>query len=158
MPKYERSLDAAPEVVLPQVVLFSRAKALLDALRHVHAVGFVHMDVKEANVFVDAAGCWALGDFGSAVRKGEAIMSTTRGLHPGLAGWRAAHPPLLARREHDLYMAAGLIVRQVDAPAVRIVCGDEGPRVEELRARVVRVEHDDLRALLIGLVDGAIKG
>ena len=40
-------------------------------------------------------------------------------------------------------MAAGLIVRQVDAPAVRIVCGDEGPRVEELRARVVRVEHDD---------------
>jgi hypothetical protein len=39
-------LDAAPEVVLPQVVLFSRAKALLDALRHVHAAGFVHMDVK----------------------------------------------------------------------------------------------------------------
>jgi len=158
MPKYERSLDAAPEVVLPQVVLFSRAKALLDALRHVHAAGFVHMDVKEANVFVDAAGCWALGDFGSAVREGEAIMSTTRGLHPGLAGWRAAHPPLLARREHDLYMAAGLLVRQLDVPAVRIACGDEGPRVEELRARVARVEHDDLRALLIGLVDEAIKG
>jgi hypothetical protein len=158
MPKYERSLDAAPEVVLPQVVLFSRAKALLDALRHVHAAGFVHMDVKEANVFVDAAGFWALGDFGSAVRKGEAIMSTTRGLHPGLAGWRAAHPPLLARREHDLYMAAGLLVRQLDVPAVRIACGDEGPRVEELRARVARVEHDDLRALLIGLVDEAIKG
>ena len=93
------------------------------------------------------------------LREGEAIVSTTRGLHTGLAGWRAAHPPLLARREHDLYMvAAGLIVRQVDAPAARIVCGDEGPRVEELRARVVRVEHDDLRALLIGLVDGAIKG
>jgi hypothetical protein len=30
--------------------------------------------------------------------------------------------------------------------------------VEELRARVARVEHDDLRALLIGLVDEAIKG
>ena len=57
-----------------------------------------------------------------------------------------AHPPLLARREHDLYMVAGLLVRQLDAPAVRIACGDEGPRVEELRARVVRVEHDDLRA------------
>ena len=159
MPKYERSLDAAPEVVLPQVVLFSRAKALLDALRHVHAAGFVHMDVKEANVLVDAAGCWALGDFGSAVREGEAITSTTRGLHPGLAGWRAAaQPPLLARREHDLYMAAGLLVRQLDAPAERMACGDEGPRVEELRARVARVEHDDLRALLIGLVDEAIKG
>ena len=159
MPKYERSLDAAPEVLLPQVVLFSRAKALLDALRHVHAAGFVHMDVKEANVFVDAAGCWALGDFGSAVREGEPIMSTTRGLHPGLAGWwAAAHPPLLARREYDLYMAAGLLVRQLDVPAVRLACGDEGPRVEELRARAARVEHDDLRALLIGLVDEAIKG
>ena len=46
-------------------------------------------------------------------------------------------------------MAAGLLVRQLDVPAVHIACGDEGPRVEELRARVARVEHDDLRALLI---------
>ena len=156
MPKYERSLDAAPEVVLPQAVLILRAKALLGALRHVHAAGFVHMDVKEANVFVDAAGNWALGDFGSAVREGAAITSTTRGLHPGLAGWAAARPPLCARRAHDLYMAAGLLVRQLDAPALRVACGDEGPREEELRARVARVEHEDLRALLTGLVDEAV--
>ena len=77
------------------------------------------------------------------------MRSTTRGLHPGLADWRAAHPPLLARHDHDLYMTVGLLVCQLGAPAVHIACGDEGPRVEELKASVVSVEDDDLRALLI---------
>ena len=76
----------------------------MDALRHVHAVGFVHMDVKEANVLVDAAGCWAPGDFGSAVREGEAIVSTTRGLHTRLV-W--AEDPRETEPHFDFHVMRG---------------------------------------------------
>jgi hypothetical protein len=155
MAKYERSLDAAPDVVLAEGVLFDRATTLLAALRHVHACGLVHMDVKEANVFVDAAGGWALGDFGSAVREGAPVTSTTPGLHPALAGWERAAPPVCARRGFDLFMAAGLLVRQLDAPAARAPAAGAGPRAADLAARAARVEHAGLRELLLRLLEEA---
>ena len=42
-----------------------------------HAQGYVHMDVKGDNVFVDNSGAWFLGDFGSACRMSEVIRTTT---------------------------------------------------------------------------------
>lgn len=37
---------------------------LLSALQHLHSQGFVHLDVKPANVFLTRSGRLKLGDFG----------------------------------------------------------------------------------------------
>lgn len=153
MPKYERSLATVPGLFLPAGALLDRARVLLSAVRHVHARRFVHMDVKEANVFVGADGSWWLGDFGSCVREGAPISSTTQGLNPELAGWHAAEPPALARRRFDLHSAAGLLVRQLGAGAS--FAGDAGPTLDELRARAASVEHAELRSFLVALVEEA---
>ncbi|MFX3633312.1 MAG: serine/threonine protein kinase [Candidatus Pristimantibacillus sp.] len=45
--------------------------AVVDALTHVHEQGFIHRDVKPANIMFDAAGGTKLIDFGSAIRYGS---------------------------------------------------------------------------------------
>ena len=156
MPKYERSLAAVPELVLSEEVLYERAQTLLAAVRHMHHIGFVHMDIKEANVFVGDDGSWWLGDFGSAVREGASIVSTTRGLHPELEAWHL-QPPQPARCRYDMYMLTGLLVRQLDAPRDRAGAapGSAGPSSSAVRERVLRVRFEALRTLLSGLFEEA---
>ena len=151
MPKYSRSLATVPDFVLAEEHLLVRAQQLLAAVRHVHGVGFVHMDIKEANIFVGSSGSWWLGDFGSAVREGSAITSTTRGLHPELDAWHM-RPPMPAQRRYDVYMVAALLVRQLDAPRDRAAYG---ATPGALRARIERVSSEPLRALLTSLFDEA---
>eukprot|EP00198_Chlamydomonas_reinhardtii_P009986 XP_001699323.1 predicted protein [Chlamydomonas reinhardtii] len=82
---------------------------MVEALEWIHRKGFVHMDVKADNIFVDAAGRWWLGDFGSAVPKGSAITSTTRWFAPPAAAKAAA----TAVPEYDWHMLAVALVIEV---------------------------------------------
>jgi serine/threonine protein kinase len=75
MPRYLNSL--ARSQVFPKAVVAREARRLIAALKYMHAQGYVHMDVKGDNVFVDNSGAWFLGDFGSACRIGEVIRTTT---------------------------------------------------------------------------------
>ncbi len=50
MPKYERSLEAS-DLQLSPSVLFRRTTTMVVALNAIHKLGWVHMDVKEANIF-----------------------------------------------------------------------------------------------------------
>ena len=83
-------------------------------------------------------------------------MSTTRGLHPELEAWHL-QPPQPARRRHDLYMLAGLLVRQLDAPRDRAetAFGSAGPSTSVIRECSLRVRSEDLRTLLCSLFDEA---
>lgn len=80
MPKYTTSLAGAG--LFPRNVLLAQGRRIRAALKVIHDKGFVHMDVKPANIFVDAVGAWALGDFGSMKRIGQPITSTTVTSHP----------------------------------------------------------------------------
>jgi tRNA A-37 threonylcarbamoyl transferase component Bud32 len=51
---------------LPPTELRATARSLLDALRHVHAAGIVHGDLKPSNLLLRAPGQVVLADFGSA--------------------------------------------------------------------------------------------
>ncbi|MFO0549623.1 MAG: protein kinase [Polyangiaceae bacterium] len=73
--------------------------ALGAALAHVHARGFVHRDVKPANVLITTDHRVHLVDFGVAVRRSETLRLTLPG---GLVGTPAYMAPDLARAEGEL--------------------------------------------------------
>jgi Protein kinase domain len=152
MPKYDRSLFSVPDLVLSEALLLERAQSLLAAVRHMHSVGFIHMDIKEANVFVGFDGSWWLGDFGSAVREGEPITSTTRGLHPELTNWHLLSKPIPAERRYDMFMLVGLLVRQLDSRSGTHYA-EEPPSLVLMRKRALMVENDKLKLLLVNLID-----
>eukprot|EP00197_Chlamydomonas_leiostraca_P003989 CAMPEP_0202868806 /NCGR_PEP_ID=MMETSP1391-20130828/11090_1 /ASSEMBLY_ACC=CAM_ASM_000867 /TAXON_ID=1034604 /ORGANISM="Chlamydomonas leiostraca, Strain SAG 11-49" /LENGTH=412 /DNA_ID=CAMNT_0049549015 /DNA_START=115 /DNA_END=1353 /DNA_ORIENTATION=+ len=83
MPQYvttvAKLLHTPPQKVLVQ------GMRMREALQFIHSRGYVHMDVKADNIFLDMAGAWWLADFGSAVKKGQPIHSTTHWFAPSKA-------------------------------------------------------------------------
>lgn len=69
--------------------LFGWYADLADALRHVHAAGVVHRDVKPSNVLVDADGRAVLADFGVSRIEDEALrreLAVERTMATGVSG------------------------------------------------------------------------
>jgi len=76
MPWYTSTLNQHPSNCLDWIVV--QGRRLLEALYYLHSFpegGYVHMDVKAMNVFVDHANNCYLGDFGSCKPIGETITS-----------------------------------------------------------------------------------
>ena len=64
-----RFLEACGDTAgLGEVRTWKLLVELVDALRYVHALGVVHLDIKPGNVLVSAGGSVVLGDFGMAAR------------------------------------------------------------------------------------------
>lgn len=80
MPRYVCSLAELPQLA-PECIERG-GRALQAALQYIHERSLVHMDVKAANVFLDARGSWRLGDFGSCVGVGCPITSYSAMFHP----------------------------------------------------------------------------
>jgi len=63
--------------------LLRRSESIVAGLNWLHERGYVHMDVKQGNIFVEATtGDWFLGDFGTCVRVGERVQGTTVWCYP----------------------------------------------------------------------------
>lgn len=75
MPRYLQSLAKSPHLFEEHLVV--QGVRLVKALDYMHGKGYVHMDVKADNIFMDAAGNLFLGDFGSACKENQVITSTT---------------------------------------------------------------------------------
>jgi serine/threonine protein kinase len=80
MHDYGISLAKLPQ--LPEDLIEEGFRRILNALSSVHSAGYVHMDVKSANVFVTTDLLWDLGDFGSARKCGEQCYTWTPELTP----------------------------------------------------------------------------
>lgn len=74
MPQFASTLAYPPKWLEPAYV-FSGAQRIIRALNYIHKANYVHMDVKGNNIFMDVAGRWYLGDFGSCVLVDTPITS-----------------------------------------------------------------------------------
>lgn len=75
MPWYKTTLHVYPKCNYPKIA--TQGEKILNAVLLIHEKGWVHMDIKELNVFVDENSNWYLGDFGSCVKINEAHTSST---------------------------------------------------------------------------------
>ena len=124
--KYSSPL-ARPSSQLFLEVILEQGRRIQEALAHIHAhhdpgratVGFVHMDVKPANIFIDYNGDWFLADFGSMRDKGDTITSTTPGLHPKDLRGKEARPA------YDFFMLGITLLMATD------LAGDKKKRIRE---------------------------
>jgi len=80
MKRYTCSLTEVPQ--LPENCLYNGFSRILKALKAMHELKLVHMDVKSDNLFVDADLRWDLGDFGSTREIGAPVWSYTKVLNP----------------------------------------------------------------------------
>ena len=94
----------------PQEVI-AAGREIADALAHAHAHGVVHRDVKPDNVWIDAEGEAALGDFGVAVAEGESA--------PPAGTPRYAAPEQTPRRRRDAALGPVRARRDALRAAVR---------------------------------------
>ena len=90
MPTYVRTV--ADSARLWPASLNDGSSRMIQALRHMHSLDLVHMDVKGSNILIDQAGDWYLGDFGSARDVNEAISTTTPSFYPVSLCGLPAHP------------------------------------------------------------------
>ncbi|CAH8364138.1 unnamed protein product [Eruca vesicaria subsp. sativa] len=82
---------------LPDSVVSTYTRQILDGLKYLHGEGFIHRDIKCANILVDASGAVKLADFGLAkVSKLNDIKSSQ-----GTPFWMA--PEVIALKRTDGY-------------------------------------------------------
>ncbi|HRO95184.1 protein kinase [Citricoccus sp.] len=131
---------------------------LLDALDHVHHAGWIHRDVKPANILLEPTGegmpHLRLGDFGIAVREDDPRF-TTLGWVNGTPGYLAPEAMDLAAPApaQDLYAAGVVALRMLD-PTVRGERGLEAAALDPRRT-LARIEGVDprLASVVAGLLD-----
>lgn len=80
MKRYVSSLADLPQ--LTEKWLYCGFSRILEALKKMHNLNLVHMDVKSDNLFVDDNLDWNLGDFGSARNVGSTIWSFSEVFNP----------------------------------------------------------------------------
>jgi serine/threonine protein kinase len=149
-PTLAELIETDPDRLDPEQV----ARELLEALRHIHAAGIIHRDVKPQNVLVGADGRTRLTDFGIA-RPDEASGLTTTGQVLGTFQYLAPElrvgEPATVRS--DLY-AAGVLLREalptagnpgLAALAERL--SDPDPEARPSSAAVAMSEIDQTRVI-----------
>eukprot|EP00047_Mylnosiga_fluctuans_P009069 m.9932 g.9932 ORF g.9932 m.9932 type:complete len:278 (+) comp2468_c0_seq1:509-1342(+) len=67
MPAYHGSINDIPPPLQQDDYVLYQGRRIQHGLRLMHHEGYLHGDVKPGNIFLDSAGAWWLGDFGSCV-------------------------------------------------------------------------------------------
>lgn len=137
----QQALDGVGVLVLSQALWLTRQVA--QALQHLHQQGWVHGDVKPANIVVSRQGHATLIDLGSSLRLAETSGGTARSLAGSLAylAPELLNPQALVSSASDVYslgvtlyqMLSGTLPYQEPTPA-RLVQAHREDRVPDLAA------------------------
>jgi serine/threonine protein kinase len=140
---------------VPQVTLLALAGPLLDGLEVIHKSGYLHRDVKPANIFIRADGSPVLLDFGSARQLMGGNQELTAVVSPGYAPLEQYHAHGKQGPWSDLYSFGGVLywmltgTKPVEA-AARIRQDILAPAARTADARVYSAEF-------LAAVDWALK-
>ena len=140
---------------LPQVMLLALAGPLLDGLEVIHKSGYLHRDVKPANIFMRDDGSPVLLDFGSARQLMGGNQELTAVVSPGYAPLEQYHAHGKQGPWSDLYSFGGVLywmltgTKPVEA-AARIRQDILAPATQAADARVYSAQF-------LAAVDWALK-
>ena len=145
MRRYNRSLFKEAFQIC-QEVLLDRYKVMLLAVNYIHQKSFVHVDLKESNIFV-MDDLWFIGDFCPCVKYGDPVKTFTPGMYllSELVGTSA-------KWHYDWFMLAVIFAHQLNVKAEAIVT--EG---DDYRTRIIEVFNivtiPELKDLLLSMVN-----
>ncbi|KAK9824415.1 hypothetical protein WJX72_010118 [[Myrmecia] bisecta] len=117
-----------------------------------HEKHLLHADLKAANVLLNDAANWCLGDFGSSVKFGEKIVSCTESWYPGPIMFQPAEP------KYDWGLMVVLLAMEIDKANWSALTGASSPakiQKELLLAQCQRATHTGLKQLLAELLKDA---
>jgi serine/threonine protein kinase len=147
MRKFDRSLFGH-DFQCSAAVLLRRCKAMITAINALHTDNIVHMDLKEANIFV-RDGLWFVGDFGSCVYHGEPVRETTEGCYVEPRNVIIGKP---ARWHHDWFALALVFASQLRVHGEPIDVSVQGFRERVLASISANCEMEELREMLTAMV------
>jgi serine/threonine protein kinase len=116
--------------------LYRGFSCILEALKKMHNLNLVHMDVKSDNVFVDDHSNWNLGDFGSARTVGSTIWSYTEVLNPYVIPKTATVIPQM-----DFVLLCVTIAIELKKDKWKLLCGKE----QKVQAHLVMEKLNSLK-------------
>ena len=140
MPWYTSTLNKQPSNCLSWMA--SQGRRILDALKYLHGHpdgGYVHMDVKAMNIFVDHSTRCFLGDFGSCKPIGAPITSCSTAFCWKDVLRQEAHP----KYDYFMFLVMVLIECMEDRRDFRTALYDEGARFVSVE-KVFQVARDRL--------------
>ena len=113
------------------------AAQLVVALEAVHSLGYVHLDVEPANIFLDTRGRLHLADFGSAEKLDTGDGCTGRA------------PAVSADKLLQLQLAAG----KIEYAAPEVVRGEDFGQCEIIPTEDLLEDADGVKQLISALLD-----
>ncbi len=132
---------------LSETTLLKRTLAMMKAVNYIHTLDYVHMDIKEANIFVSSNGTWFLGDYGSCVAVGTSFGDNTTTCYH----FQTSLPAIgvqLAEYRYDWQMLTVVIAAQLNISQPL----DHSDLRESVITRIDACNNQTLRDVLRGLI------
>jgi serine/threonine protein kinase len=151
MKRYLSSLTDVPQ--LSQDWLYCVYSRIFKALKEMHELKLVHMDVKSDNVFVHDDSLWDLGDFGSTREIGAPIWSYTEVFNPYAIPRNATVIPSM-----DYVLLCVMIAVEMNKDKWKNLCGQK----QQIQAHLVlekleTIEDDAFRTEIVNLFQDNLK-
>ena len=151
MKRYMSSLTDIPQ--LSENWLYCGFTRIFKALKAMHELNLVHMDVKSDNLFVDVDFNWDLGDFGSTRAIGALVWSYTKVLNPYAIPHNASVIPAM-----DFVLLCVTIAIELKKDQWKNLCGQQQNVQEHLIiAELNSIENKVFRKEVVELFEHNVK-
>jgi serine/threonine protein kinase len=140
MKHYQTTL-AQCKIPLTASVLLKYGNQLKVAISHMHQMGYCHLDIKPANIFLLEGDCF-LGDFGAATKIGLEIKECTRIYYPN-------DGPFLAEKKTDFLLLVKTLMELFGAITTPVV----PMSADEIMKAVRNIDDQTFKDFLLACFD-----